>query len=304
MRKQRTLNNSIQASGVGLHSGKRVKVILEPAEINTGIVFLREDRNKRIEANPENVADTQLATTISKDGVYIRTVEHLLAALFGLHIDNIIVRINAEEVPIMDGSAAPWIYLIKTAGIVKQNAYRSVIIIKKPVRIKEKGKFAAIIPSSKFEINCSINFDNYFIQKQKMCISLNENNFVKEISKARTFGFLKDIEYLQAHNLANGGSLDNAIVVDEYGIVNEDPLRYKDEFVRHKILDAMGDISMLGADIRGKYIAYKSGHDLNYKLVKKVLEDKKAYEIVGSPDKEKTVLRAMQMNLRQEAISI
>ena len=304
MRKQRTLNNSIQASGVGLHSGKRVKVILEPAEINTGIVFLREDRNKRIEANPENVADTQLATTISKDGVYIRTVEHLLAALFGLHIDNIIVRINAEEVPIMDGSAAPWIYLIKTAGIVKQNAYRSVIIIKKPVRIKEKGKFAAIIPSSKFEINCSINFDNYFIQKQKMCISLNENNFVKEISKARTFGFLKDIEYLQAHNLANGGSLDNAIVVDEYGIVNEDPLRYKDEFVRHKILDAMGDISMLGADIRGKYIAYKSGHDLNYKLVKKVLEDKKAYEIVGNPDKEKTVLRAMQMNLRQEAISI
>ena len=304
MRKQRTLNNSIQASGVGLHSGKKVKVVLEPAEINTGIVFFREDRNKRIEANPENITDTQLATTISKDGVCIRTVEHLLATLFGLHIDNVIVRINAEEVPIMDGSAAPWIYLVKTAGIVKQNAYRSAIIIKKPVRIKEKGKFAAIIPSNKFEINYSINFDNYFIQKQRMCISLNENNFAKEISKARTFGFLKDIEYLQAHNLANGGSLDNAIVVDEYGIVNEDPLRYKDEFVRHKILDAIGDISMLGADIRGKYIAYKSGHDLNYKLVKKVLEDRKAYEIVGNPNKEKTVLRTMQMNLRQEAIYI
>ncbi len=304
MRKQRTLKNSIQASGVGLHSGKKVKIVLEPAEIGAGIMFFREDRNKKIKVNPENVTDTQLATTISKDDVCVRTVEHLLATLFGLHIDNVIVRINAEEVPIMDGSAAPWIYLIKTAGIVEQNAYRSAIIIKKPVRIKEKGKFAAIIPSNKFEINYSIDFDNYFIQKQRMCISLNENNFAKEISKARTFGFLKDIEYLQAHNLAKGGSLDNAIVVDEYGIVNEDPLRYKNEFVRHKILDAIGDISMLGADIRGKYIAYRSGHDLNYKLVKKVLEDKKAYEIVGNPNREKSVLRAVQMNLRQEIMSL
>ncbi len=289
MRKQRTLRKPIEATGIGLHTGKKVEIKLEPADINYGVVFYRADKNIYIEAKSENVVDTTLATTLGKNGVVIKTVEHLLAALYGLHIDNILITVWGDEVPIMDGSSAPWVYLLKTAGIREQNAYKKEIIIKKPVKIKEDGKFAALLPSRNFEIHCSINFDNIFIGKQKISVEINENTFTKEISKARTFGFTKDIEYLQAHNLALGGSLDNAIVVDDYGIVNEDPLRYEDEFVRHKVLDAVGDLSIIGYDIKAKYLACKSGHDLNRKLVLKLFEDKEAYEIVGNPHREKIV---------------
>ncbi len=287
MRKQRTLEESIRASGIGLHSGKKVEISLEPAKENSGIVFYSEDDDTIIKVSTESVINTQLATTIGYNGIVIGTVEHLLATLFALHIDNVFVRIKGREVPIMDGSSSPWVYLIKTAGIKEQNAYKKAIIIKKPIKIKEDGKFVALIPSKEFEISYSINFDNAFIGKQRIDIVVNEYNFIKEISKARTFGLLKDIEYLQEHNLALGGSLDNAVVVDEYGIINEDPLRYKDEFVRHKVLDAIGDLSIMGFDIKGKYIAYKSGHDLNNKLVKKLVRTKSAYEIVGNPTKEK-----------------
>ena len=289
MRKQRTLREPIEATGIGLHTGKKVEIRLEPAGENSGVIFYREDTDTIIEAKQENVVDTTLATTLGKNGVVIKTVEHLLASLFGLGIDNVFVRLKGDEVPIMDGSAAPWVYLIKTAGIIEQRAFKKEIIIKKPVKIKENGKFVALLPSRNFEIHYSIHFDNAFIGRQKHSLVVNEITFVKEISKARTFGLLKDIEYLQSNNLALGGSLDNAIVVDEYGIVNEDPLRYENEFVRHKILDAIGDLSILGYDIKAKYLAYKSGHDLNSKLIKKLIEDKDAYEIVGNPQRENAV---------------
>ncbi len=287
MRKQRTLKNTIEAIGIGLHTGKRVEIKLMPASENRGIVFYREDRDKEIKLSPNSVVDTQLATTIGENGIVIKTVEHLLSTLFALNIDNIIISLKGEEVPIMDGSSAPWVYLIKTAGIVEQDAYKSFLIVKKPVSIRENGKFAALIPSKDFEINYSINFNNAFIGRQRLDLVVNEQNFIKEISKARTFGFLKDIEYLQSHNLALGGSLDNAVVVDEYGIINEDPLRYEDEFVRHKILDAIGDLSILGLDIKGKYIAYKSGHNLNNMLLKKLLGNRSAYEVIEASKKEK-----------------
>jgi len=289
VRKQRTLREPIKASGIGLHTGKKVEVQLDPAEENQGIVFYRADKDIYIEAKRENVIDTTLATTLGKDGVVIKTVEHLMATLYGLRIDNVAVTIWGDEIPIMDGSSAPWVYLIRTAGVREQNAYKKEIIIKKPVKIKEDGKFVALIPSKNFEIQYSIHFDNSFIGRQKINLVVNERTFIKEISKARTFGFVKDIEYLQAHNLALGGSLDNAIVVDEYGIVNEDPLRYNDEFVRHKVLDAIGDLSIIGYDIKAKYIASKSGHDLNRKLIAKLFESKESYEVVGNPYREKIV---------------
>ncbi len=289
MRKQRTIQDKIKVSGVGLHTGRRVEIELAPAKENTGVVFYREDKDVEIELSPESVVDTQLATTIGKNGVLIKTVEHLLSTLFGLHIDNVFISLKGEEIPIMDGSSAPWVYLIRTAGIVEQNAYKKTIIVKKPIKIKEEGKFAALIPSKEFEISYSINFNNTFIGKQRMDVVVDEHTFIKEISKARTFGFLKDIEFLQSHNLALGGSLDNAVVVDEYGIINEDPLRYEDEFVRHKILDAIGDLSILGMDIKGKYIAYKSGHNLNNRLLRKLTSDRTAYEIVSNPSREKSV---------------
>ncbi len=300
MRKQRTLKEPIEASGIGLHSGKKVEITLEPAPVNSGVVFYREDADTKIEVKPENVINTQLATTLGKDGVIVRTVEHLLSTLFALHIDNVLIRLRGEEVPIMDGSSAPWVYLIKTAGIKEQNAYRKAIIIKKAIKIRDKkkgeeGKFAALIPCRNFEIHYAINFKNPVIGKQRLDIVVDEQTFIREISKARTFGFLKDIEELQANNLALGGSLDNAVVVDEYGIINEDPLRYEDEFVRHKILDAIGDLSILGYDIRGKYIAYKSGHDLNNRLIRKLIEDKSAYEIVGNPKREKAVFATLNV---------
>ena len=301
MRKQRTLKNEIKASGIGLHSGKKVEIALEPAKENTGIIFYSEDKEQQIEVGTKSVIGTQLATTIGKNGVGIGTVEHLLSTLFALHIDNVFIRLKGREVPIMDGSSAPWVYLIKTAGIVEQNAYKKAIIITKPIKVKEDGKFAAFIPSKDFKISYSINFNNSFIGKQRIDITVTEQSFIKEISKARTFGLLKDIEYLQAHNLALGGSLDNAVVVDEYGIVNEDPLRYENEFVRHKVLDAIGDLSILGFDIRGKYIAYKSGHDLNNKLVNELIKNRASYEIVGTPHREKVVEASVWKTVKEKA---
>jgi UDP-3-O-[3-hydroxymyristoyl] N-acetylglucosamine deacetylase len=289
VRKQRTLKEPIKASGVGLHTGRKVEIKLEAARENSGIIFYREDKDIEIELSPESVVDTQLATTIGKDGVVIKTVEHLLSTLFALHIDNVYITLKGEEIPIMDGSSAPWVYLIKTAGIIEQDAYKKTIIVKKPISIREDGKFAALIPAKDFEISYSINFNNSFIGKQRLDMVVNEQTFVKEISKARTFGFLKDIEYLQSHNLALGGSLDNAVVVDEYGIVNEDPLRYEDEFVRHKILDAIGDLSILGMDIKGRYIAYKSGHNLNNRLLRKLFSDRASYEIAVNPARERAI---------------
>ncbi len=289
MRKQRTIKSDITASGVGVHCGKKCKVHIEPLGPNSGVTFYNEEHGKAIKLSWESVIDTQLATTIGDSGVRVRTVEHLMAALYGLGIDNVLVRVWGEEIPIMDGSSAPWVYLIKTAGIVELDEYKPVIIIKRPVSVRESGRFAAMIPSRDFSIKYSIKFDNAFVGKQRLDIHVTELTFVNEISKARTFGFLKDIEFLQANNMALGGSLDNAVVIDEYGIINDDPLRYEDEFVRHKILDAIGDLSVMGYDIKGKYIGYRSGHAINHKLVRTVLSDRKNYEVVGSPSRERMV---------------
>ncbi len=283
MRKQRTIKEIIKVSGIGVHTGKKVDIIIEPAQENTGILFHRTDKNVFIQANQNNVVDTTLSTTLGINGVYVKTVEHLLASLYALNIDNCIIRIDNEEVPILDGSSAPWVYLLKNASFVEQKNYKKVLVVTKPVKIKDNGKFVALVPCRKFKISYAIAFDGTFIGKQKYELEINEHNFIKEISKARTFCFLRDIEYMQQNNLALGGSLDNAVVVDDYGIVNEDPLRYENEFVRHKILDAIGDLSILNYDLKAHYIAYKSGHNLNYRLVSNLLKDKKSYVVIGSP---------------------
>ncbi|WP_291493000.1 UDP-3-O-acyl-N-acetylglucosamine deacetylase, partial [Desulfurella sp.] len=290
LRKQRTIKETVKVSGIGVHTGKKVDCIIEPAPDDTGIVFHRTDKNIFIPVNQNNVVDTTLSTTIGLNGVYIKTVEHLLASLYALNIDNCIIKIDNEEVPILDGSSAPWVYLLKSASYVEQKHYKKVLIITKPVKIKENGKFVALLPCRKFKISYAISFEGTFINKQKYELEINEQTFIKEISKARTFCFLRDIEYMQQNNLALGGSLDNAVVVDDYGVVNEDPLRYENEFVRHKILDAIGDLSILNYDLKAHYIAYKSGHNLNYKLVSSLLKDKKSYVIIGSPKQEAQVL--------------
>ncbi len=291
MRKQRTIKEIIKVSGIGVHTGKKVDIIIEPAQENTGIVFHRTDKNVFIQANQNNVVDTTLSTTLGINGVYVKTVEHLLASLYALNIDNCIIRIDNEEVPILDGSSAPWVYLLKNASFVEQKNYKKVLVVTKPVKIKDNGKFVALVPCKKFKISYAIAFDGTFIDKQRYELEINEQSFIKEISKARTFCFLRDIEYMQQNNLALGGSLDNAVVVDDYGIVNEDPLRYENEFVRHKILDAIGDLSILNYDLKAHYIAYKSGHNLNYRLVSNLLKDKKSYVVIGSPKLETELLQ-------------
>lgn len=290
MRKQRTIKEIVKVSGIGVHTGKKVDVAIEPAQENTGIVFHRTDINVFIQANQSNVVDTTLSTTLGIDGTYVKTVEHLLASLYALNIDNCIIRIDNEEVPILDGSSASWVYLLKNASFVEQKHYKKVLFVTKPIKIKDNGKFVALLPCRKFKISYAISFDGTFINKQKFELEVNEQSFIKEISKARTFCFLRDIEYMQQNNLALGGSLDNAVVVDDYGIVNEDPLRYENEFVRHKILDAIGDLSILNYDLKAHYIAYKSGHNLNYRLVSSLLKDKKSFVLIGSPKHEMELL--------------
>lgn len=293
MRKQRTISEIVKVSGIGVHTGKKVDVLIEPAPEDTGIVFHRTDKNVFIQANADNVVDTTLSTTLGVNGIYVKTVEHLLSSLYALNIDNCIIRIDNEEVPILDGSSAPWVYLLKSASFVEQKHYKKILFVTKPVKIKDNGKFVALLPCRKFKISYSISFDGTFINKQKYELEINEHNFIKEISKARTFCFLRDIEYMQQNNLALGGSLDNAVVVDDYGIANEDPLRYENEFVRHKILDAIGDLSILNYDLKAHYIAYKSGHNLNYRLVSSLLKDKKSYVVIGSPKQETQVLETL-----------
>ncbi|MGB9755284.1 MAG: UDP-3-O-acyl-N-acetylglucosamine deacetylase [Desulfurella sp.] len=290
MRKQRTIKEIVKVSGIGVHTGKKVDIIIEPAQENTGIVFHRTDINLFIQANQSNVVDTTLSTTLGIDGVYVKTVEHLLASLYAMNIDNCIIRIDNEEVPILDGSSASWVYLLRNASFVEQKHYKKVLLVTKPIKIKDNGKFVALLPCRKFKISYAISFDGTFINKQKYEIEVNEQSFIKEISKARTFCFLRDIEYMQQNNLALGGSLDNAVVVDDYGIINEDPLRYENEFVRHKILDAIGDLSILNYDLKAHYIAYKSGHNLNYRLVSNLLQDKKSFALIGSPKHEMEIL--------------
>jgi len=284
MIRQRTLQNTIRATGVGLHSGKKVYLTLRPAPVNTGIVFVRTDLEPAAEvpARASLVTDTTLCTALTQDNVKVATVEHLMSAFAGLGIDNAYVDLSASEVPIMDGSAGPFVFLIQSAGIAEQDAPKKFIRIKREVVVKEEGKEACFLPHQGFKVSFAIEFDHpvFEEQKQTAMVDFSTTSFVKEVSRARTFGFMRDLEYLRANNLALGGSLDNAIVVDEYRIVNEGGLRYDDEFVKHKVLDAIGDLYLLGHSLIGEFRGVKSGHALNNQLCRALLEQPDAYEIV------------------------
>jgi UDP-3-O-[3-hydroxymyristoyl] N-acetylglucosamine deacetylase len=286
--KQRTLKNVIRAMGVGLHTGKKVYLTLRPAEIDSGIRFRRIDLDDPVEilARPEKVGDTNLSTTLVDNGVRISTVEHLLSAIAGLGIDNAYIDLSADEVPIMDGSAGPFVFLIQSAGIVEQNKAKRFIRIKKTVRVEDGDKWVEFNPFNGFKVTFEIDFDHPLFTQQKQICSINfsTTSFVKEVSRARTFGFQKDIEYLRSNNLALGGSQDNAIVLDDYRVLNEDGLRYDNEFVKHKILDSIGDLYLLGHSLIGAFSGYKSGHALNNKLLLALLKDKEAWEDVTFDD--------------------
>lgn len=284
MIKQRTLKNSIKATGVGLHTGQKVYLTLKPAPANTGIVFRRVDLDPvfEIEARADNVSDTTLSTNLARDGVRVATVEHLLSALAGLGIDNAYVELSAEEVPIMDGSAAPFVFLIQSAGIEEQNAPKEFIRIKQEVTVSHEGKTATFRPFNGFKVGFCIEFDHPAFANRNMeaVLDFSSTSFVKEVSRARTFGFMRDIEYLRSQNLVLGGSFENAIVVDDFKILNEDGLRYEDEFVKHKVLDAIGDLYLLGKSLIGEFYGHKSGHYLNNMLLRKLLATEGACEVV------------------------
>lgn len=283
MIKQRTIRE-IHAMGVGLHTGKKVSLTLQPAPVDTGIVIRRDDIKPAVEikAHTKNIGDTRLNTCLVKNDVRISTVEHLLSAFAGLGIDNAYVTLNAPEVPIMDGSAGPFVFLAQAAGIVVQDAPKRFIRIKKAIEVKHEDKWARLEPHSGAVYGMTIDFPHPVIRAGNQSFEFNHtgNAYIKEISRARTFGFLSEYEYLRRNNLALGGSLDNAIVLDEYRILNEDGLRFSDEFVRHKILDAIGDLYQLGHSMIGRFVGYKSGHAINNELMGTLLADKSAWEIV------------------------
>ncbi len=291
MLKQRTLKTAIRATGVGLHSGEKVYMTLRPAAENTGIVFHRVDLDTpvAVPADPTLVGETMLGTTLVKDGVKVATVEHLMSALAGLGIDNLHIDLSAPEVPIMDGSAGPFVFLLQSAGIEEQNAAKKFIRIRKPIRVEVDDKWAEFRPFDGFKVNFEVFFNHPVFNKidQRATIDFSSTSFLKEVSRARTFCFLRDVEALREHNLTLGGSMDNAIVLDDYRILNEDGLRYSNEYVIHKVLDAIGDVYLLGHGLIGELRAYKSGHDLNNRLLRAMLEDASSYEEVTFEDSRK-----------------
>jgi UDP-3-O-[3-hydroxymyristoyl] N-acetylglucosamine deacetylase len=297
--RQRTLRNVIRATGVGLHTGEKVFLTLRPAAPDSGIIFRRVDLPTPVEipACPDNVGDTRLSTTLVKDGVRISTVEHLLAAFAGLGIDNAYVDVSAAEVPIMDGSAGPFVFLIQSAGVEEQNRPKRFVRIKRRVAVEDGEKFAVFEPHDGFKIEFAIDFDHpaFSSGSSSAEVDLSTTSFVKEISRARTFGFLREIEALRQQNLALGGSLDNAVVVDEYRVLNAEGLRYEDEFVKHKILDAIGDLYLLGHSLIGAFRGYKSGHALNNRLLRTLMADPSAWEEVTFEDeRERSPITYMQ----------
>jgi UDP-3-O-[3-hydroxymyristoyl] N-acetylglucosamine deacetylase len=288
MIKQRTLRNAIRATGVGLHTGQKVYLNLKPAPANTGIIFRRVDLDPvvEIEAKADNVGDTTLSTTLVNGDVRVSTVEHLLSAMAGLGIDNAYIELTAPEVPIMDGSAGPFVFLIQSAGIEEQNAVKKFIRIKRPITVTDGDKVASFLPFDGFKVSFAIDFDHPVFKGRKVDaeVDFSSTSFVKEVSRARTFGFMHEIEYLRSKGLAQGGSVDNAIVVDEYRILNEGGLRYEDEFVKHKILDAIGDLYLLGNSLIGEFKAFKSGHALNNALLHQLMAEQDAWEVVTFED--------------------
>ena len=288
MIRQRTLKNIIRATGVGLHTGEKVYLTLKPAPVDTGIIFYRVDLEPAVEvpARPENVSDTRLSTTLEKNGVKISTVEHLMSAFAGLGIDNAYVEVSAPEVPIMDGSAGPFVFLLQSAGILEQEKLKQFIRIKKPLLVEEDDKWVKLEPFNGFKVSFAIDFDHPILQSstQHAEVDFSTTSFVKEVSRARTFGFMDDLEALRNAGLAQGGSFDNAIVMDSFHILNDDGLRYDDEFVKHKVLDAIGDLYLLGHPLIGAFSAHKSGHALNNRILRDLVENESAWELVSYED--------------------
>ncbi|MDR7135128.1 UDP-3-O-[3-hydroxymyristoyl] N-acetylglucosamine deacetylase [Lysobacter niastensis] len=288
MLRQRTLKNVIRATGVGLHSGEKVYLTLRPAPVDAGIVFRRVDLDPVVEvpAQAELVTETTLCTGLSCGPAKIQTVEHLLSALAGLGIDNVYVELSAPEVPIMDGSSGPFVFLLQSAGIAEQEAPKRFIRIRKPVEVRDGDKIARFEPFDGFRLDFTVQFDHPAIPtaQSRAQVEFSTANYIKEVSRARTFGFMRDLEYMRERNLGLGGSMDNAIVLDEFRVLNDDGLRYADEFVRHKILDAIGDLYLAGHPIVGTYVGYKSGHALNNKLVRALLAEQSAWDEVTFTD--------------------
>jgi UDP-3-O-[3-hydroxymyristoyl] N-acetylglucosamine deacetylase len=295
--KQRTVKDEVSCTGIGLHSGKKVRLTIKPAPPDSGIKFIRKDLSGRraIKAHVKNVVDTNMSTTIGNNGSKISTIEHLMAAFFGFGIDNARVELDGIEVPIMDGSAAPFIFLIKSVGIKEQNKPKRFFVIKKPFKIDEGHRSISIYPSKELKISFTIDFNHPLITNQQYELCFSGKDFIKEISRARTFGFLKDVQILQENGLAKGGSLDNVIVVDDFRIINEDGLRYKDEFVRHKILDFIGDLAILGSPIIGHFVVQKSGHSLNQFMLRKLIGTQKCWKVLSFENPEECTQNSIKI---------
>ena len=285
MLKQRTLKSLVKSSGVGLHTGQKVRMVLRPAPPDTGIVFRRGDLAPPVDipARAAQVGDTRLGTVLTAGGARVSTIEHLMSAFAGLGVDNAIVEVSDAEVPIMDGSADPFVFLLQSAGFVEQDRPKQFVRILQSVEVRDGDKWARFDPHEGFRVNFEIDFDHPFMRSGLMSASMDFSSatYLKEVSRARTFGFMRDIETLRRHNLALGGNLDNAIVLDDAGIMNEDGLRYRDEFVKHKMLDAIGDLYLLGHGIIGEFTGYKSGHDINNRLLRELLSRAAAWELVS-----------------------
>lgn len=280
---QRTIHNQVSCTSVGLHTGRKISMTVKPAGVNEGITFIRKDAvagNNRIKASIDNVSDTTLATTIGNNGNAISTIEHLLSALRGMEIDNAVIEIDGPEVPVMDGSALPFVNMLKNAGILKQDQGKQFLVIKSAVSVSDGEGWAQLLPAPKFRITYEIDFDHPLIGRETYEMDLSEVAYEKDICFARTFGFLKDVEYLQARGLALGGSLKNAVVLDDKKIINKEGLRHPSEFVKHKILDAIGDLYLIGMPILGHFKAFKSGHKLHYMLLKELLAQPESWQII------------------------
>ena len=292
MLKQRTLSNVIRATGVGLHTGEKVFLTLKPAPVDTGIVFYRVDLDEPVEikATPESVTETIMSTTIESNGTKISTVEHLMSAFAGMGVDNAYVELSTHEVPIMDGSAAPFVFLLQSAGIAEQNKAKEFIRIKKPLEVHDGDKWVKLEPFNGFKVTFTIDFDHPIFKNtvQNATVDFSTTSFIKEVSRARTFGFMDQLETLRNAGLARGGSFDNAIVMDSFNILNDDGLRYKDEFVKHKILDAVGDLYLLGHPLIGAFSAHKSGHALNNQILRQLLARQDAWELTTLKDEPDT----------------
>jgi len=306
--RQRTLREEIGCTGIGLHSGEMIRINIKPASCNTGIRFVRTDMPSQpaIDACFSNVSDTTLATSIGVNGCRVSTVEHLMAAFYGLGIDNAVVEIDGPEVPIMDGSSAPFVFLVKSAGIREQKDPKRFIVIKKSFKVDDGNRSISVYPSRELKISYTIDFQHPLLRNQEFELHFSGGDFVREISKARTFGFLKDVQALKANGLARGGSLDNAVVIDDFRIINEDGLRFKDEFVRHKVLDFIGDLSLVQSPVIGHFVVKKSGHFLNQQMLTSLMQSKRHWKectFVSQEDCSRNRVRIPAFGLSEPALA-